>query len=1468
MLKFSTKKKSMQKAGTLVPEVGQVKIASGHDVKELVANLFGSSDMEDDGILVVPESPVMLGSPFSVPETPESEIKDVKTCKEIQDSKMVMTPTSRHSYCRPNRLKENHRIRSKLFPTPNASLRKAECSPRKPALHSHSRFSKLLSPSKQAIKRIAASPEEVPKTKRWKLLPVKKPASGPLKEDFSENLLNEFLKVTCESSLVEQNPVKTHGMMEKSFGGSISNNGKSNKDTLLKGLRDRAKLPLSPVPVNVMPRNPFSDNTFSQSKCLGRRYSDGKGFIFTKIAEKNCDNCGTEESAILSGDSKLMNVDFSGQLDVLDAEKTVAVAEALNVENADLEEVPHKREALSEGNDFGINEGEKTVADSKRSTEDDKKLECQKVAELASHPCEGDGHLQSERPAECLDDQVTELEESWLAEVLDDNFTDLLEGHSTKNVEKRANSVNDAVLCGGLYNRYRVLTIKEELNSEGNAETRLVITASKSSETPEQCILKDDWNSVLVKSGDIIHLEGECNLDTWLINSNSGYLILNPDLLISGTSIANSIRCMRRAVLSERFKVCDQSTKQMLFGTLVHEIFQKAATDYGFGEDGLRELASKTISNPKCLREMYSLNLTEVEVMQEVQQYLPSLTNWARNYMHNSPQANQCQVQLKLPSDRKLSAQDPSCNITITDFLDIEENIWSPRFGLKGKMDVTASVRIHRRSKTLTRVMPLELKTGKESNSIEHRSQVVLYTLLSQERRADPEAGFLLYLKSGNMYPVPGNHMDRRELLKLRNQLAFYLSNIVDRSTSENDQPQPALLPSVINDRTTCKYCSQLRNCALYSRAIEQEREGSFVPEDMKAVLEQETHHLKPSHVQYFRLWYLLCALEAQTMENKGESKNIWRLSAEEREKEGVCIGNLIRTGHVQAISDGMYQHRFQRKNSIHSETILAVGDRVVVSGQEKWLTALAVGYVTEVNKTLITCTLDRNLSRLPVDTLLRLDHEEGVGSVATHLGNLSRLMEDSAASAKLRELIIEFRPPQFIQLLCSVLPLEAKDTVADILKGLNKPQKQAMKRVLLSKDYTLVVGMPGTGKTTTICTLVRILHACGFSVLITSYTHTAVDNILQKLVKFKVGFLRLGRPQKVHSAIRRFTEEEICRSKAINSLDRLKELYTSQRVVATTCMGVRHPIFSRRRFDFCIVDEASQITLPVCLGPLFYADRFVLVGDHQQLPPLVQNAEAKALGMDESLFKRLERNDNAVVQLNVQYRMNRKIMSLSNKLVYEGKLECGSEQTATAVVRLPLVTAVEIELERRGGYKEARWLKDALEPNNPVCFLNTEKVPAPETAEQGGLSNITEAHLVHCITNVLIKAGCRPTDIGIIAPYRQQLKAISALLAKSPAFSAVEVNTVDKYQGRDKSVIIVSFVRSNADGNLGELLKDWRRINVAITRAKHKLIMVGCIPSLQRYTPLQKLLDHLNTEQMIFQLPTGAHEMFRSNLF
>jgi DNA replication ATP-dependent helicase Dna2 len=216
---------------------------------------------------------------------------------------------------------------------------------------------------------------------------------------------------------------------------------------------------------------------------------------------------------------------------------------------------------------------------------------------------------------------------------------------------------------------------------------------------------------------------------------------------------------------------------------------------------------------------------------------------------------------------------------------------------------------------------------------------------------------------------------------------------------------------------------------------------------------------------------------------------------------------------------------------------------------------------------------------------------------------------------------------------------------------------------------------MPGTGKTTTIAHIIRTLVARGKSVLLTSYTHTAVDNILLKIRNDNIGVLRIGATAKIHPDVREFAT---LAAETKDSLEGLEKSWMEPPVVATTCLSINHPLFNRRIFDYCIVDEASQITLPVCLGPIRMSQKFVLVGDHYQLPPLVQNKQASEGGLDVSLFKMLcEAHPEAVVSLEHQYRMCADIMLLSNTFIYFGRLKCGTPSVASRKIAFPNPTGL-----------------------------------------------------------------------------------------------------------------------------------------------------------------------------------------------
>lgn len=174
-------------------------------------------------------------------------------------------------------------------------------------------------------------------------------------------------------------------------------------------------------------------------------------------------------------------------------------------------------------------------------------------------------------------------------------------------------------------------------------------------------------------------------------------------------------------------------------------------------------------------------------------------------------------------------------------------------------------------------------------------------------------------------------------------------------------------------------------------------------------------------------------------------------------------------------------------------------------------------------------------------------------------------------------------------------------------------------------------------------------------------------------------------------------------------------------------------------------------------------------------------------------------------------------------------------------------------------------WLLDAVAPNRPVVFLDTDGVPAPEMRSENLVSNETEAVLVHQLAWALLKGGLQPSTLGIISPYRHQLKLITQIFYRdtSSKHSEIEINTVDKYQGRDKACIIVSLVRSNEHSNVGDLLRDWRRVNVAVTRAKQKLILIGSLVTLKGSLLLQELFDLLARRDWVHVLPYDAHKLY-----
>ena len=409
----------------------------------------------------------------------------------------------------------------------------------------------------------------------------------------------------------------------------------------------------------------------------------------------------------------------------------------------------------------------------------------------------------------------------------------------------------------------------------------------------------------------------------------------------------------------------------------------------------------------------------------------------------------------------------------------------------------------------------------------------------------------------------------------------------------------------------------------------------------------------------------------------------------------------------------------------------------------------------------------------------------------------------------------------------------------------LNAGQAAAVRKVLLAEDYSLLLGLPGTGKTSTLSLVVRVMLARGQKVLLTSFTNSAVDHLMLKLVEAGMTqdhIMRLGSRASVHPAAQRFVRDT---QTAGTSLQALQQHCERVRLVACTVLTAsRNQLVRRLNFDCCVMDEAGQIAQPAALGAVLCARTCVLVGDDYQLPPLVVSLEAQANGMNVSLFKRfMEAHPAAVCSLTAQYRMNQDIMSVCNALIYEHRMQCASTTVAAARMTLPCAHLIPLPSGMRSinrtamgpGPGRSDWLFAVLQPNPAVTFINTDNLFIAASGSNKGngdadfmrgnsVSNPTEANIVHLLIAALSAAKFDLKNVGVICPFRAQVELISSTLLGTlgeEVLRECEVSTVDKYQGRDKDVVILSTVKSASDGkdSVGNLLRDWRRINVAITR-------------------------------------------------
>lgn len=442
-------------------------------------------------------------------------------------------------------------------------------------------------------------------------------------------------------------------------------------------------------------------------------------------------------------------------------------------------------------------------------------------------------------------------------------------------------------------------------------------------------------------------------------------------------------------------------------------------------------------------------------------------------------------------------------------------------------------------------------------------------------------------------------------------------------------------------------------------------------------------------------------------------------------------------------------------------------------------------------------------------------------------------------------------------------------------LPWLNASQEQAVNDVLAARDVMIVHGPPGTGKTTTLVEAIMEVMRREPQVMVCAQSNMAVDWISEQLADRGVSVLRIGNPSRVTDKMLSFTYERRFeshpdystlwsirhtirqlystprkgRSESFHQkIARLREradelelrirnaLFDQSRVVACTLVGSANQLLQGIHFHTLFIDEAAQALEPACWIALRKCDRFVLAGDHCQLPPTIKSNAARYGGLDKTLMETLaETHPEAVRLLTVQYRMNEALMRFSSEWFYEGKLQAAPEVSHRGIMAdmdEPLV-----------------WVDTAGEDNEGQEDFHEQFIGASYGRINKAEARLTLATLIDYAERIgrqrLLEERI---DIGIISPYKAQVQYLRALLKKNsylrPLRKSITINTVDAFQGQERDVILVSLVRANEAGEIG-FLNDLRRMNVAITRARMKLIILGASTTLCRHKFYKKLYDN-----------------------
>jgi DNA replication ATP-dependent helicase Dna2 len=977
--------------------------------------------------------------------------------------------------------------------------------------------------------------------------------------------------------------------------------------------------------------------------------------------------------------------------------------------------------------------------------------------------------------------------------------------------------------------------------------------------------------------------------------------IIEPDILLNITDLNQAEYCSRQYLLNRLLP--STTSPATIRGNLIHYCFKELLKAHGRGqlsyntepqpveetaEAKQKEQPETTLTHlQKYLEQALQLNSIElaltnvsVETMrEEVIPHLTSLAQWfeqERSTLWDTPIAH--------TNAEGPDGQGPEDGFASSHQVRAETFLLAPEIGLRGRLDLFWQQTGRQRL--------LELKTGQVSGNLpkrDHRWQVYGYhALLAVRRDSHMKRAMATLLYSG----TPGSAQ------------AFGIQPTIRELQRVNDRRNMLILnritgiPSAPPGPGRCTKCSVLEQCQHISSLLQwqppepdeeaaaQWRQTRLAQENLRgtplwSTYYHTTHLPIPSEGErtFFAHYYQLLQLEGRAGEE--QQALLWKLPAAERIERGTTISGLQLQGRPKVTKDG-WELTFHCANT--SE--LREGDEILLSNGDPITGEVVTGTVMSVSAEQVTVwTRESIVNPIMLD---RYDND------LVHVRTLQNLFRWQQATAHLRDLIAGHIRPRFL------------DVQVSPRTDFNAEQNLAVERAMQMQDYLLIHGPPGTGKTGVIAEIVKRLVQRGQRVILAAFTNQAVDNMLQRLdAEGFHDYLRLGNERSVTPTIRPHLLKELANDHTLRNVGDCKEsspqppptkpeynpspplyeehvrniLYNTQVVASTTATWSSDRYNTQSvlnegdflesnglYFDVAIIDEAGQLTVPAILGALRFARRFILVGDEKQLPPLVLSEEAAEQGLSESLFKILKRLDDdymnnhpltmsACIPLRTQYRMNKWIANFSSTVFYNKQLLA---HKSVANRRLVYTSAHRVPAYER------LVISTALEPQFPLVFLDVRDSPNSVPSWPLSTNNTVETKQSHAEAQAIreIVAGLQARgialqDIGIIAPFRAQVANIRRHLFSTdsaehwqalPADAPISIDTVDRFQGGERMVIIMSFATQHellAQSPRRDFLTNPHRLNVALTRAQRKLILVGCVPALERLPIFQRLITY-----------------------